>query len=363
MISNVKIQSRFKLLIVTQAVDAGDSVLGFFVRWIEEFAKNAEHIDVICLQEGKHDSLPANVRVHSLGKEKGAPRFARRTTYALRFLSLAWRLHRDYDAVFVHMNPEYVVLGGPLWRTLGKRVGLWYVHRSVNLKLRIASFFSQNIFTASPEGFQLKTPKLHVVGHGIDTAAFRAPVRPFGTPARIVSVGRITPIKNLDTLIEAVALLNERGIEATATLIGMPARPSDAAYLESLKALAQERGIADKIRFAGSVPHAAMPEQYRAFDLSVNLSPKGGMDKAVLESMAAGLLVIVSNEGFAGLLGPHASELLFPEKDAVACADRIAAFVQRPDAVEQVRTDLQQRVEVMGVQSLIPRILAFYGEN
>ena len=84
-----------RLLIVTQTVDSGDPILGFFHRWIEEFAKHTERIEVICLREGFH-ALPANVRVHSLGKERGA---AGRATYALHFLSLVWRLRHDYDAL------------------------------------------------------------------------------------------------------------------------------------------------------------------------------------------------------------------------------------------------------------------------
>ena len=57
-----------RLLIVTQVVDQNDSVLGFFHRWIEEFAKNCEKVHVICLKESVHN-LPENVAVHSLGKE------------------------------------------------------------------------------------------------------------------------------------------------------------------------------------------------------------------------------------------------------------------------------------------------------
>ena len=122
-----------KLLIVTQTVDIKDPVLGFFVRWIEEFAKHVEHIEIICLKEGQY-TLPSNVRVHSLGKEKNLPLFVRRILYAVRFKFFVWRLRHDYDAVFVHMNPEYVVLGGLFWRLLGKKISLWYTHKSIDTK-------------------------------------------------------------------------------------------------------------------------------------------------------------------------------------------------------------------------------------
>ena len=59
-----------KLLIITQKVDIEDDNLGFFHRWLEKFAEKVEKLYVICLWEGKH-SLPENVKVYSLGKEKG----------------------------------------------------------------------------------------------------------------------------------------------------------------------------------------------------------------------------------------------------------------------------------------------------
>ena len=58
-----------KLLIITQKVDINDPVLGFFHRWLEEFAKHYEFVTVICLEKGEH-RLPENVKVLSLGKEK-----------------------------------------------------------------------------------------------------------------------------------------------------------------------------------------------------------------------------------------------------------------------------------------------------
>lgn len=127
---------------MTQVVDLEHPVLGFFHRWIIEFAKHCEHVHVICLQEGKHD-LPANVSVHSLGKEMGKGRLV----YLYRFYRLIWSLRREYDKVFVHMNQIYVILGAPVWKLLGKRVGLWYVHKQVSVSLRLAVFFCRcNIF-------------------------------------------------------------------------------------------------------------------------------------------------------------------------------------------------------------------------
>jgi hypothetical protein len=62
------------LLVVCQKVDEDDDLLGFFVGWIREFAKNFEKVFVITLAKGKYD-LPSNVEVYSLGKERGDSKF------------------------------------------------------------------------------------------------------------------------------------------------------------------------------------------------------------------------------------------------------------------------------------------------
>lgn len=297
-----------KLLITTQSIDLDDPALGFFHRWVEAFAERFESIEVICLKEGRH-TLPGNVRIHSLGKERGR---ANRAIYAIRFLRLAWRLRRDYGAVFVHMNPEYVVLAGPFWRVYGKRIVLWYTHRSVTWKLRVAVWLAHAVATAAPESLRIRSANVHVVGHGIDTAAFETPRDgSFGEPLRLVSVGRITPIKRLELLLDAVAELRTQEVPIRLALVGAPAMPADRAYEADLKSRASALGIEDIVSFAGSIPYERMPELYRDTDASVNLAPTGGIDKAVLESMASGCIPLVANRAFAPFFGPDADRLLF----------------------------------------------------
>jgi hypothetical protein len=157
-----------KLLIVAQVIDKNHPILGFFHRWVEEFAKHCEHIHIICLQKGVFD-FPANVTVHSLGKEEERGKLV----YLLRFYSLIWKLRHDYDQVFVHMNQIYVILGAPLWRTWSKKVGLWYAHGAVSYSLKVAVRLANIVFTSTEEGLRIATPKKVIVGQGIDTAIFQ----------------------------------------------------------------------------------------------------------------------------------------------------------------------------------------------
>ena len=76
-----------KLLIVTQKVDQNDSVLGFFHKWIIQFAGHFETVTVVCLEKGNYD-LPKNVRVLSLGKEQGEKnrkQGGQRVNYIIKF--------------------------------------------------------------------------------------------------------------------------------------------------------------------------------------------------------------------------------------------------------------------------------------
>jgi len=279
-----------KLLIITQVVDTEDSDLGFFVRWLAEFAKHTEHVDVICLKEGKHE-LPANVRVRSLGKERDTAEDTtiyrsvfRRARYAWRFPLLIWKLRHEYDAVFVHMNPEYVILGGLLWRMSGKRIALWYTHKNVDLKLRLAAPLSNIIFTASKESFRLKSKKAQVMGHGIDTDFF-SPDPSVVRGTAVLSAGRLSPTKRHDLVIRAaVHFPNEVWIVGEG-----PER-------QNLENLAGQLSVVSRVHFLGAQDQGQLRENYRRAGVFVHVSETGSLDKVLLEALACGLPVITTSD-------------------------------------------------------------------
>ena len=285
-----------RLLICTQVVDSDDSVLGFFHQWIEEFAKRCDEIYVVCLRKGAH-SFPSNVHVHSLGKEGGHGRL----TYLWRFYKYVWLLRKNYDSVFVHMNPEYVVLGFPFWKVSGKTIGLWYTHKSVNLKLRIATIFANHVFTASSESFRLKNKKVQVTGHGIDVESYTCKEQS-ETVSKLLTIGRISKSKAYEEMIAALALLRARGTELTLTIIGEPVTDDDRKYRAELEKLIEKKDLKNNVRMIGGVPHDEIYQHLASHDLFINTSKTGSLDKAVLEAMASCLPVVTSNEGLKSTL-------------------------------------------------------------
>src|SRR3989338_6152195 len=116
-------EKKRSVLVLTQKMNREDPILGFFHGWMIELAKHADEVTIICLEKG-FCRLPGNVRVLSLGKERGV----RRAGFIKNFIKAIWQDRKNYQSVFVHMNPEYVLLGGLLWRLSGKRVLLLYNH-------------------------------------------------------------------------------------------------------------------------------------------------------------------------------------------------------------------------------------------
>ena len=282
-----------KLLITTQVVDKNHPVLGFFHRWVEEFAVHCEHVHVICLQKGVFD-LPANVTVHSLGKEEGVSR----ATYLFRFYKKIWTLRHEYDSVFVHMNQVYVLLGAPLWRPLGKRIRLWYMHGVIPFSLRVAELCTHKIYTGSPESFRLKSSKVTVTGHGIDTTRFA----PQDVPKSIdlITVGRITPSKNLLAFIEVLNEINH-AYSVTLTIVGVAVTSGERAYEEVLKKKIVDGGLQDVIYLKGKITQTDLPNVLNQAKVFVTTAQNGSLDKAVLEAMSCGLPVISMAPGTTSL--------------------------------------------------------------
>lgn len=347
-----------KLLIITQKVDKGDPILGFFHRWLEEFAKKCDQLTVICLEKGEYD-LPENIKVLSLGKETGRSRLK----FLWRFYKYLWQERKNYDAVFVHMNPVYLVLAGWWWRLNKKYVSLWYVHRQVDVKLRLSVIFANVVFSAAPESFRLKTNKLKIVGHGIDVTRFMCDGARQGDVIKIGHIGRITRIKNCDVLIKALPLLVEQlGVPTGVIFIGEPVTSDDQLYYQELLKMATDLKIESNVEFLGALKQDQLPVRLCELWATANLTPTGGLDKAVIESMVAGRPVFISNKAFEPHLGKFAGRLVFKYRNHVDLASKIIAFYQAEDQGVVCDSLQKMAVETFSVEKVTTLMLKYINE-
>lgn len=310
-----------RLLIFTQKVDVEDDILGFFHCWLEKLSERFDILNVICLQLGKY-SLPRNVSVFSLGKEKGRSRIKE----LYNFYRYIWKLRKDCDAVFVHMNPIYAVLGGLFWKLWGKKIYLWHNHKQGNLITRSAIYLADAVFYTSPHSFSARFKKSKIMPVGIDTEQFSAQGgSAFGGKFRnsILYLGRISPVKNVDALIEAVNLLDKQGTDFMLNIVGEAGRGEEE-YFNKIKELSRDLSAKGKVRFFGKVANYRTPEIYNQNEVFVNLTQAGSFDKTTLEAMACQSLVLVSNPVFADVLPKDIQDILiFRERDEADLAGKL----------------------------------------
>lgn len=270
-----------KILIVTQVVDRDHPVLGFFHRWIEEFAKHCESVTVIGQAVGRH-AFPPHVRVLSLGKERCRPRWL----HVVRFWYLIIRHRRAYDAVFVHMTPVWVVLGWKIWCLFRKPIYLWYEARGKRISLRIALRVVRKVFSASEHGMPLQTRRSVITGHGIDTERF-VPGNAPREAGLLVTVGRMTAAKRHPLLLRALAALP---VPYHIVIVGAPLTREDQATQAELLVLMHRLRIQDRV-IMRALPPADLPPLLQRAALFLHASATA-LDKAVLEAMACGCAVV-----------------------------------------------------------------------
>ena len=343
-----------KLLIVTQRIDEKSPASSFFLDWIIEFAKKCDLVTIICLKKGNH-SLPGRIKILSLGKENGVFKLK----YICNFYKYIWQERKNYDKVFIHMNPEYVILGGLLWRMWRKKISLWYTHKNVDVKLRLAEFLTHKIFSASEKSFRLKSNKVIITGHGINLKKFQ--------PARvsrkkddvfnIVSVGRIAPIKDYETLFEAINLISQQKVKVT--IIGGTHLEKDQKYLIKLIELMRGKKIRNKIDFIGPVPIDGVIQYYQSADLFVNMSHTGSLDKSILEAMACKTRVITCNEALVRILTTYREQCYFSKKNYTELAKKIMNMINMPQSESEIlKSHLQRKVlKEHNLKNLIKKII------
>lgn len=163
-------------------------------------------------------------------------------------------------------------------------------------------------------------PKLHVYYHGLDLNEL--PYHPEGRrPSRVIAVGTLGRAKGFDYLLQAIALLHQRGrkeVELEVVGDGQEAKP--------LATLAERLGIDSQTRFRGHLPfaqvRAAMSEATVLVHPSSGLGD--GLPNVLKEAMALGTPVVASDvAGIAEGLDQGRCGILVPPKDVPALADAI----------------------------------------
>ncbi|MDH3404138.1 MAG: glycosyltransferase [Acidobacteriota bacterium] len=162
--------------------------------------------------------------------------------------------------------------------------------------------------------------KVRLVKHGVDTDVFRPRRRRVGEH-RILAVGRLTPKKGFDDLVEACARLAGKGLTFRCDILG------DGRERRHLEKLIRRRGLEDRVVLHGFVPQQDLPT-WLAWATVVAIPSKvladgnrDGVPNVLVEAMASGAPVVASAvAGIPELVADGVSGLLTPPEDPRALA-------------------------------------------
>jgi D-inositol-3-phosphate glycosyltransferase len=244
-----------------------------------------------------------------------------------------------------------------MFHTLGEmknRIGAGDVARLPNLRIaeemRIVAWADMIVAATEAENYQLlwlyraDRRKIVIVPPGVDAEQFypishtNAQVKlGFDKEKRLfLFVGRIEPLKAVDTIIEAVSLI-KRECQPLAPLLQVAivgGDPNDMTDQEMvrLKAFVEAQDVADIVQFLGAREHHLLPEYYAAATALIMPSDYESFGMVALEAMAVGTPVIATEVGgLAFLVKDGETGFHIPSRDPRSLAKRMLFFVTQPE--------------------------------
>lgn len=287
------------------------------------------HVDIASLPRGGGNTLGAKLALIPL-----IPGWAWRTR----------RLARSVDAVHLRC-PSNIGLVGifSTWRAVGHRcamfAGVWRHYDGeprffrLQRELLRSRWFDGPVWIYGPAdparphlepSFSPSFTQATWDAAGPGVAAKRAALaaRPATGPWRLVVVGRLTPNKNQQAALRAVAELTAAGLDVRLDVLG------DGPERGRLESLACELGLGDRVRFHGMVTFDEVADAFAGADLQILPSRQEGFGKVLLEGMVHGVVPLLSPGPAAdGIAGQGSRGLIIDPQAPSTIADAVRSLV------------------------------------
>ena len=293
--------------------------------------------------------IPANIQYLNL-RLKDGKFFA-----VLRFYRFMAENFWDFltGTHFVHMAHYFVILLAPP-SIINRKIYLWYAHMNVSITLRIAEMISGQIFSPTKSSFRLKSKKVIHTGHGIDFDKISMKESSPSTPRAFVTFSRIGRVKNIHMAIEFI--VKRRMVDNTATLdiFGGPITNDDKKYLKEIEALALK--YSDFIFLRGHCPYNDILKTIKNYDMGINFSDTGSLDKAIIETLAAGIPVLTSNDVGSEIRYELKGVYYVPLTEVVKSANNLETWYSTCDPKEIRGTALAKHSQKNTIEMIIAKI-------
>ena len=211
----------------------------------------------------------------------------------------------------------------------------------------VTEYGLKNNFTVIPTGIDLETYQT-ASGDKIRSK------RRWEKDIVMISIGRLAPEKNWQTLIQAASLVLKDYPKFRLALIG------DGPDRKTLEDLANELGIRKRVTFIGSLSFAETPAYMKAANLFGFASVTETQGLATLEAMAAGLPVVAVDASGTRDLLKHGQQGYLVENDAEALAAAIKKLLAHPERMQRFAEAAYKKAQSFNIENLTEKLLDVY---
>lgn len=184
----------------------------------------------------------------------------------------------------------------------------------------------------------------------------------------LLFVGRIEPLKGIDTLIRALALMREAGVLADhplcLSIIGGDPDADEAEMtveMARLQDLREAYDLGNMVTFLGKRSQDTLPYYYSAASVVVMPSHYESFGMVALEAMACGTPVVASQVGgLAYLIRDGETGFLVPDQDPEALYARLLDLVESPGLRETMGNSAAVHAQNYGWEQIAARIVDLY---
>ncbi len=283
---------------------------------------------------------------------------------------LAWRLarfirrqridviHCQHSRDLATVIPARQLAGGTVPALLSKRMGSYvqkkdpfhrYTYGHLRYVLAISNVIQRNVLDTTP-----MTPDRVLTLHDavdltlfdpkkVDRPATRASFGIHDATPVIGFVGRFSPGKGHEEILDAAKILSDRGLDFRLVIVG-EASHGEEAYAAAIRAKAATLALGEKVHFAGY--RADVPAVMAAFDLFAFPSHAESFGVVLIEAMAMRRAVVATNcDGVVDIVVDRLTGLMVPPRQAVPLADALGRLVRDPAMAVRMGEAGRQRVE------------------
>lgn len=283
-------------------------------------------------------------------------------------------LREDWGIPIVHMFHTLGVMKQRVARIPGEAEGDYRLDGEHEV-LRIAN----RVIAATPAElaqiqwlYKVKTDNVVIIPPGVDTSRFYPipadEAKEFiGVPPcerMLLFVGRIEPLKGIDTLIQAIAIMRDMGVFVCLSVIGgepNPTKEMESTEMARLREMCESAGLSDLVTFLGKRGQDTLPYYYSAAEAVVVPSHYESFGMVALEAMACGAPVVASQVGgLAFLVKDGQTGFTVPVDDPKELANRLAMVVNDHDLRERLGKQAAQSAQEYAWENIADQMIKAY---